>query len=176
MKGAFSTPVCARKQTNGPPGIDQGFSTGSCNRRHALSARAVLVWFPDPSCMGGASPYRKGLGTKLEGCCNSRHARSPLVSCPDYFSPSGREKCGLGMRLGHPWDRDRGRWVGAPLWPVHPPTSPCPTLSASGEPTPPPKRDRLSSHSSMRLRHKMYSVHGSSPRHNPCLEFNPLST
>ena len=25
MKGAFSTPVCARKQTNGPPGIDQGF-------------------------------------------------------------------------------------------------------------------------------------------------------
>ena len=41
MKGVFSTPVCARKQTNGPPGIDQGFSTGSCNRRHALSARAV---------------------------------------------------------------------------------------------------------------------------------------
>ena len=37
MKGAFSTPVCARKQTNFPPGIDQGFSTGSCNHRHALS-------------------------------------------------------------------------------------------------------------------------------------------
>ena len=29
MEGAFSTPVCARKQTNGPPSIDQGFSTGS---------------------------------------------------------------------------------------------------------------------------------------------------
>ena len=24
-------PVCARKQINGPPGIDQGFSTGSCD-------------------------------------------------------------------------------------------------------------------------------------------------
>ena len=41
MKGAFSTPVCARKQTNGPPITDQGFSTGSCNRHHALSGRAV---------------------------------------------------------------------------------------------------------------------------------------
>ena len=44
VKGAFSTPVCARKQTNGPPGIDQGFSTGSCNRRHALSARVPTRW------------------------------------------------------------------------------------------------------------------------------------
>ena len=26
-----STPVCARKQTNGPPAIDQGFSKGSCD-------------------------------------------------------------------------------------------------------------------------------------------------
>ena len=41
MKGAFSTPVCARKQTNGPPVIDQGFSTGSCNHHHALSGKAV---------------------------------------------------------------------------------------------------------------------------------------
>ena len=41
VKGAFSTPVCAKKQTNGPPGTDQGFSTGSCNRRHAPSARVV---------------------------------------------------------------------------------------------------------------------------------------
>ena len=28
VKGAFSMPVCARKQTNGPPVIGQGFSTG----------------------------------------------------------------------------------------------------------------------------------------------------
>ena len=41
MKGAFSAPVCARKQTNGPPGIDQGFSTGSCNGRHAPPGRGV---------------------------------------------------------------------------------------------------------------------------------------
>ena len=34
-------PVCPRKQANGPPGIDQGFSTGSCDRRHALPARVV---------------------------------------------------------------------------------------------------------------------------------------
>ena len=32
VKEAFSTPICARKQTNGSPSIDQGFSTGSCNR------------------------------------------------------------------------------------------------------------------------------------------------
>ena len=41
MKGAFPTPVCARRQTNGPPGIDQGIYTGSCKGRHALSAGAV---------------------------------------------------------------------------------------------------------------------------------------
>ena len=41
MKGVFSTPVCARKQTNGPPVTDQGFSTGSCNCHHALPGRAV---------------------------------------------------------------------------------------------------------------------------------------
>ena len=41
VKGAFSTLACARKQTNGPPGNDQGFSTGSCNGHHALSARGV---------------------------------------------------------------------------------------------------------------------------------------
>ena len=35
-------PVCAREETNGPPGgVDQGFSTGSCSGRHALSARGV---------------------------------------------------------------------------------------------------------------------------------------
>ena len=37
MKGVFSTPVCARKQTNGPPSTDQGISTASYNSRHALS-------------------------------------------------------------------------------------------------------------------------------------------
>ena len=41
VKGAFSTPICARKQTNGPPVIDQGFSTGSYNRHYALYGRAV---------------------------------------------------------------------------------------------------------------------------------------
>ena len=34
-------PVCARKQTNGPHGADQGFSTASCNSRHALSPRGM---------------------------------------------------------------------------------------------------------------------------------------
>ena len=33
--------AAAGKQTNGTPSIDQGFSTGSCNRHHALSGRAV---------------------------------------------------------------------------------------------------------------------------------------
>ena len=39
MKGAFSPPVRARKQTNGPPGADQVFSTASCNSCHSLSPR-----------------------------------------------------------------------------------------------------------------------------------------
>ena len=30
-----------KKQTNCPPGADQGFSTDSCNSRHALSPRGV---------------------------------------------------------------------------------------------------------------------------------------
>ena len=34
-------PVCAGMQTNGPPGIHQGLSKGSCNCCHALSARVV---------------------------------------------------------------------------------------------------------------------------------------
>ena len=34
-------PICARKQTNGPPVIDQDFSTASCNCHHMLSGRAV---------------------------------------------------------------------------------------------------------------------------------------
>ena len=33
--------VYARKQTNGLPGADQGFSAASCNSRHALSPRGV---------------------------------------------------------------------------------------------------------------------------------------
>ena len=43
MKGAFSMPICARKQTNGPPGADQGFSTASCNSHHALPQMVHLV-------------------------------------------------------------------------------------------------------------------------------------
>ena len=33
MKGLFSRPVCARRQTNGPPCIDQGFSYRQLQRR-----------------------------------------------------------------------------------------------------------------------------------------------
>ena len=52
--------VCARKQTNGPPGIDQGFSTGSCNHRHALSARAVHPPnSPCPTLSTSAEPTSK---------------------------------------------------------------------------------------------------------------------
>ena len=53
VKGAFSTPICARKQTNGPPIIDQGSPTGSCNRHHTLSGRAVD---PYPTLSASAEP------------------------------------------------------------------------------------------------------------------------
>ena len=60
MKGAFSTPICARKQTNGPPVIDQSFSTGSCNRHHALSGRAVYPpTSPCPTLSASAEPIFK---------------------------------------------------------------------------------------------------------------------
>ena len=59
-KGAFSTPFCARKQTSGPPIIDQGFSTGSCNRHHALSGRAVdPPTSPCPTLSAGVEPIFK---------------------------------------------------------------------------------------------------------------------
>ena len=35
VKGVFSTPICARKKTNGTLVIDQGYSTGSYNHHHA---------------------------------------------------------------------------------------------------------------------------------------------
>ena len=61
-------PVCARKQTNGPPGIDQGFSTGSCNRRHALSARAVHPpTSPCPTLSASAEPIFKTDCAKSDG-------------------------------------------------------------------------------------------------------------
>ena len=41
VKEVFSTPICARKQNGGPPGIDQGFSTASCNSHHACT---VTLW------------------------------------------------------------------------------------------------------------------------------------
>ena len=134
MKGAFSTPVCARKQTNGLPGIDQGFSTGSCNCRHALSARAVPPctvsqrWSPykvkgafsTPVCArkqtNGPPGIDQGFST---GSCNCRHALSaravPPCTAAMHCQP---ERCrhALSARA------------------VHPPTSPCPTLSASAEP------------------------------------------
>ena len=60
VKGAFSKPVCARKQTNCPPGIDEGFSTGSCNRRHELSARAVYpATSPCPTLSASEEPIFK---------------------------------------------------------------------------------------------------------------------
>ena len=64
VKGAFSTPVRARKQANGPPGIDQGFSTGSCKRRRVLSARAVHPpTSPCPTLSASAEPIFKTVCT-----------------------------------------------------------------------------------------------------------------
>ena len=39
----FSTPICARKQTNGPPGIDQGFSTLQRRRQLPRSGGAHVL-------------------------------------------------------------------------------------------------------------------------------------
>ena len=55
VKGASSMPICARKQTNGPPSMDQCFPTGSCNGRHALSPRVV---YP-PTSPASAEPIFK---------------------------------------------------------------------------------------------------------------------
>ena len=49
----------------------------------ALRWWAGVVWFPDPSCMGGALPYRKGLGTKLgrAGVGNDRSIADCISGC-----------------------------------------------------------------------------------------------
>ena len=53
-------PVCARKQTNGPPGADQGFSTASCNSLHALSPIGVHPpTSPYPTLFASAEPIFK---------------------------------------------------------------------------------------------------------------------
>ena len=53
-------PICARKQKTGPRRIDQGFTTGSCNHRHSLSARAVHPpIFPCPTLSASAEPTSK---------------------------------------------------------------------------------------------------------------------
>ena len=53
-------PICARKQTNGPPGTDQGFSTTSYNSRHALSPIGVHPpTSPYPILSASAEPIFK---------------------------------------------------------------------------------------------------------------------
>ena len=70
VKEAFSAPVCARKQTNGPHGIEQGFSTGSCNCCHALSARVVYSpTSPCPTLSASTEPIFK------TDCSNSDEAK-----------------------------------------------------------------------------------------------------
>ena len=65
VKGVFSTHVCARKQTNSLPDVDQGFSTGSYSCRHALSARGVhLPTSPCPTPSASTEPIFK------MGCAN----------------------------------------------------------------------------------------------------------
>ena len=55
-------PVYARKQTNGPPDAAQGFSTASCNSRHALSPRRVITPTPSP-CLLVQNLYSKRIVT-----------------------------------------------------------------------------------------------------------------
>ena len=85
MKGAFSTPVCAKKQTNGPPVIDQGFSTGSCNRRHALSGRA-------------AKAFLQAAATATMHCQAERWTHPPLPVPPFLLAQNLSSK---GIRFFH---------------------------------------------------------------------------
>ena len=64
--------VCARKQTNGPPIIAQGFSIGSCNHHYALKGRAV-----DPP----TSPYLQAAATGTMHCQAERwnHPPPPIL-------------------------------------------------------------------------------------------------
>ena len=65
VKVPFSTPVCTRKQKDGPSSADQSHSIASCNSRHAQSAKAVhLPTSPCPTLSASAEPIFK------TGCTN----------------------------------------------------------------------------------------------------------
>ena len=67
VKGAFSTPVCARKQTNGPSTIDQGFSTPCTVRKSSGPTQ-----YPPPPMVVKVPYFYPSL---LQGCRN-RYSRS----------------------------------------------------------------------------------------------------
>ena len=60
-KRVFSRPICAKKQNNGPPGIDQGFSTASCNSRHAM---VPSRWHPPTSSRPTLSASAEPISSK----------------------------------------------------------------------------------------------------------------
>ena len=72
-------PISARRQTNGPPSIDQGFSTGSCNSRYALSARVVHPpTSPCPTLSASAEPIVKMATDKMQPKSDNAKRRHQL--------------------------------------------------------------------------------------------------
>ena len=69
----------------------------------------ALVWLADPS-----RTRRDGKGSIISinpvFRMNFNIVGLSLVSCPDYFSPSGREECGLGTRLCYLCISQSERW------------------------------------------------------------------
>ena len=64
MKGPFSTPICTRKQKNGPSSTDQALSIASCNSHHALSIECSVM----SGCGQGHEPaknFRRKLWIKF---------------------------------------------------------------------------------------------------------------
>ena len=84
MKGAFCTPICARKQTNGPPVIDQGFSTGNCNRHHVLPGRVVGLFVQESRQMAHQSFTKAFLQTAATAimCCQAERWTHPPPPVP----------------------------------------------------------------------------------------------
>ena len=85
------------------------FSSTSC---FAPGFTGVLVWPAGPSWTRRGLSYQPCFPNELQR--RSLTLLSP-VSCPDYFSPSRREECGLGTRLCR-YEQNGGTLLLNTLW------------------------------------------------------------
>ena len=83
---SVSTPVCARKQTNAPTVIEQGISTGSCNRQHAPYRQLQL-----PPCTVRQSSAPTHLSLHVPPFLLAQNLSSKRITPTDNMRPKSND-------------------------------------------------------------------------------------